>query len=149
MAVPYSDFKHQINQYFNYLYLARRLEQCGLCTSSTLTNRSWETTSRLTGGVGRIKLSYVMPTCIGQTHSTHSYKLKRDQAPRCEHCRYNYDMPLYFGGVQFFIFYFFVFLRIHVLFLSKLFSYTEYHDHDYDLSKSRLCLMLNVSNGII
>ena len=54
-------------------------------TSFVQSSWAWEIGSHPTGGAGRMKLSCVEPASV--THLTHSYILRKDPPPQCDHCQ--------------------------------------------------------------
>ena len=72
VGVPYNNFKHCINQYILSTWQDElNSEQASFCQASPSTD-----------GAGRM-----CHTCIGHTHLTYSYILKKDPPTLCEHCQ--------------------------------------------------------------
>ena len=82
IGVSHDDFKHKINKYFLSTW---QDNWNGAVANKTfiVRSRSWETGSPLTGGAGRMDLFYVV-----SAHLIHSYILKKDHPPQCEHCQH-------------------------------------------------------------
>ena len=83
VGVPYNDFKHCINQYI----LSTWQDDWNVAVANMLRSvkpvlGDWQSSYRRC----RKEEVVLCPTCISHTHLTHSYILKKDPPPQCEHC---------------------------------------------------------------
>ena len=102
VGVPYTDFNNSINQYiFNqYIFSTWQDDWNGAVANKLHSVKpvlgDWQSSYR------RCRKDEVV-LCrarIGHTYVTHSYILKKDPPPQCEHCQCILTVPPHFGGVQ-------------------------------------------------
>ena len=86
VGVPYNDFKHCINQY---ILSTWQDDWSGAVMNKLYSVKpvlgDWQSSYRQC----RKDEDVLCCARIGHTHLTHSYILKKDPPPRCEHCHLN------------------------------------------------------------